>query len=130
MTALTRQARRLSGAALACALLFTSACGGDSTNTDSTNPTGSDPMAAFRTCMEKQGVTMPQGRGGPSGGPSGRPTARPSGATGDRPNNRPSMSAEQRKAMQACASLSPRRDDQRGPGPRGQGDNTPANAPE
>ncbi|WP_067481214.1 hypothetical protein [Actinomadura hibisca] len=120
MKALTRSGRRLGGAALACALLFTGACGGAKDEGDKSAPnTAGDPMVAFRSCMEKQGVTMPQGRGNrPSGRPSDAPTARPTDAPRQRPSNRPSMSAEQQKAMQACSSLAPQRNG-RGGGPGG-----------
>ncbi|MCO5994385.1 hypothetical protein [Actinoallomurus rhizosphaericola] len=116
--------RLLGGTAVAGTLLLGAACGGGKTSTQSGQQTGqgggpnAGAMSAYRQCMEKQGVTMPsRGPGGgpgmgapggrpsgnPSGMPSGRPTARPSG----RPSGMPSMSAAQKKAAQACASLRP-----------------------
>lgn len=108
--------RLFGGVAIAGTLLFTAACGGSGGSGGSTSSTqsgqpggqgngGNGPMAAYRACMQKQGVTMPSrgpgmGQGGP-GASGGRPTARPSGL--------PSMSAEQQKAAQACASLRPQR---------------------
>ncbi|MFC9971447.1 hypothetical protein ACFVH6_11195 [Spirillospora sp. NPDC127200] len=127
MKALTRRGHKLGGAVLACALLFTSACGGSEDEGGKNAPdTATDPMAAFRACMEKQGVTRPQGRGPgnrPSGRPSGAPTARPTDAPDQRPSGRPSMSAEQQKARQACSSLAPRRNG----GPANPGNNNGQN---
>ncbi|MQY06075.1 hypothetical protein [Actinomadura macrotermitis] len=83
-------------AVIAAALLLTASCGGD--KKPAQNGKGADQMAAFRSCMEKQGVKMPER------GQGGRPSGRPSG----RPTSRPSQSAAQQKAMQACASLRPK----------------------
>ena len=106
--------RLFGGAAIAGTLMLSAACGGSGDSGASGGGTsstqggqgsgGNDAMAAYRQCMQKQGVTMPSrapGGGGGNGGvrPSGRPTGRPSGM--------PSMSAKQQKAAQACASLRP-----------------------
>jgi hypothetical protein len=107
--------RLFGGAAVAGTLMLSVACGGSSggsggsgstSSTQSGGPQGgqgnggSDAMAAYRQCMQKQGVTMPSG--GPGGG-GGNGDVRPSG----RPSGMPSMSAAQQKAAQACASLRP-----------------------
>jgi hypothetical protein len=96
------KARPLGVTALAGALLFAAACGGNG-GTKAAAPktsTSADPRAAFRQCLQQHGVTLPNdGRRGQSGRPSGPPTARPS--------NLPSMSDSQRQALQACASLAP-----------------------
>ncbi|GAA3211645.1 hypothetical protein [Actinocorallia longicatena] len=97
--------------AVAGSLLLAAACGGSDSGSGSGGTSGDDPMAAFTACLKENGVTMPdRGQGGaggdgtrPTGRPSGQPTGRPSG----QPSGRPSMSAEQQKAMQACASLRP-----------------------
>ncbi|WP_106399098.1 hypothetical protein [Actinocorallia populi] len=104
--------RLSAGLVMAGTLLLASACGGDSGSGDG-GTTGTD-MSAFRDCLKKHGVSMPEGgRGGgrPSGGPtvrsSGARTDRPSGAPTGRPSGGPSMSTEMQAAMQACASLRP-----------------------
>jgi hypothetical protein len=112
-----RRTRLVAGMTIAGALLFTAACGGDKGGSGAGTPSGSaaaDPMAAYRQCLEKQGVTLPTGGGGgrrPSGAPTGRPSGAPSGVPGGRPSGfpsgRPSMSAAQQQAIQACASLAP-----------------------
>ncbi|QKW33226.1 hypothetical protein HUT06_03555 [Actinomadura sp. NAK00032] len=100
------------GAAL---LLLTAACGGGGSD----NPGAADPMASFRACLEKQGVKLPEG-GRPSGAPRTRPSDAPTNRPSGAPSNRPSRSAEEQKAMQACASLAPQRGEGRG-GPPGGG---------
>jgi hypothetical protein len=104
--------RRIGLMVAAGGVLLTSACGGGGNGNaaSSGKPSGgADPMAAFRSCMEKQGVKLPDrgGRGGP--GPSGRPSGRLSGPPSGAPRTRPSMSAAQQKAMKACSSLAPQR---------------------
>ncbi|MCD0448774.1 hypothetical protein LO762_06130 [Actinocorallia sp. API 0066] len=88
------------GLALAALLSLTTACGDDKT-------TGTGDFAAYQACLEEHGVTLPgpNGAGRPSGAPdgAGRPTDRPSGA----PGGMPTLSAEQQRAMQECASLRP-----------------------
>jgi hypothetical protein len=114
--------RLFGGTAVAGILLLSAACGG-SGDTSSTQGGqgngGNDAMAAYRQCMAKQGVTMPsRGPGGGNGGtrPSGQPSGQPSG----RPSGMPSMSAQQKKAAQVCASLRPQ-----GGGFGGQGSGNP-----
>ncbi|MWA02188.1 hypothetical protein F8568_017765 [Actinomadura sp. LD22] len=135
--------RLLGGLTVTGTLLLTAACGGGGgdgkANAGSTKAAGTDQMSAFRACLEKQGVTLPNrgnrpsgapsGRpsGAPSGGfggarPSGRPSGAPSGRASGRPTDRPTRSAAQQKAMQACASLAPQ-------GGRGGQFGPPGNAP-
>ena len=52
-------------------------------------------FAAYQSCLESHGVTLPQGR--PSGGNGG----------GTPPSGRPSFTAAQQKALDACADLRP-----------------------
>jgi hypothetical protein len=90
-------ARPLGVTALAGGLLLLAACGGGDGGTTAATPKTSasasaDPRAAFRQCLQQHGVTLPnQGGGAPSG----------------RPGQIPSVSASQRQALQACASLAP-----------------------
>jgi hypothetical protein len=95
--------RELTTVAAAASVLLAAACGGGKTASNGT-PTA-DPMAAFRACLQKQGVTMPDRTGRPTGRPSDRPSGRPSG----RPSDRPSRPAAEQKAMEACRSLAPNR---------------------
>ncbi|MFC0037294.1 PT domain-containing protein [Actinomadura rayongensis] len=111
--------RELTAVAAAASLLLAAACGDGKTASGGTP--SADPMAAFRACLQKQGVTMPDRTGRPPGRPSGRPTGRPSdrptgwpsGAPADRPTGRPSARpsrpAAEQKAMEACRSLAPNR---------------------
>lgn len=135
--------RLLGGLAVTGALLLTAACGGGDggkANASSGKSAGADQMSAFRACMEKQGVTMPDRGNRPSGAPSGRPSGAPSGGPGGappsgrpsgapsgrpsgRPADRPTRSAAQQKAMQACASLAPQ-------GGRGGWGGRPGNSPD
>jgi hypothetical protein len=111
--------RLFGGMAVVGTLLLSTACGGSGGSGGGTSSSqsgqnggqgngGNDAMAAYRACMQKQGVTMPgrgagKGPGGGGGASGGTPTARPTG----RPSGMPSMSAKQQKAAQACASLRP-----------------------
>lgn len=128
----TRIVRVAGGLTAAGALMFTVACGSAGTGSAASAGNASDPMAAFAECMSKQGVTLPNpgraGAGRPTDRPTDRPTGRPQagalngrqrGAPTARPTGRPSgmpsLSADQQKAMQTCASLRP----QGGPGGQG-----------
>ncbi|ROO88833.1 PT repeat-containing protein [Actinocorallia herbida] len=99
------------GLALAGVLACTAACGGDEA-TDGGTQNGGD-FTAFQECLEKNGVSMPQGGGmggggqRPSGAPTGRPSDRPTDMPSGQPTGRPSMSAEQQAAFQECSSLMP-----------------------
>jgi hypothetical protein len=103
--------RLFGGAAIAGTLMLSTACGSSGGSGGGTSSTqggqgsgGNDAMAAYRQCMQKQGVTMPsRAPGGGSGNSGVRPSGRPTG----RPSGMPSMSAAQQKAAQACASLRP-----------------------
>ncbi|HEX6468922.1 MAG TPA: hypothetical protein VF069_07470 [Streptosporangiaceae bacterium] len=116
--------RSLAVVALAGGLLSVAACGGGdggaaaapktSAPTTGASKTGTpaDPRAAFRQCLQQHGVTLPsrprpgatdRPTGRATGGPTGRPTGRPRGPLG----GLPSLSAGQRQAFQACASLAP-----------------------
>ncbi|GGU03179.1 hypothetical protein GCM10010177_73230 [Actinomadura citrea] len=84
-------------------------------------PGGAPPSARASDRPSGAPTTRPSGApGGPrSGRPSGAPTGRPDGLpTGSRPSgvptDRPTRSAAEQKAMQACASLAPRRGNGRG----------------
>ncbi len=70
-----------------------------------TTPSGSANVSAYQSCLQSHGVSFPQGA--PSGGTNGgSPPA--GGIGGGAPGSgRPSISAAQRKAFQACASLQP-----------------------
>jgi hypothetical protein len=112
--------RLFGGAAIVGTLMLSAACGGSggggTSSTQKGQGNGGDnAMAAYRQCMQKQGVTMPSGGPGgggnggvrPSGRPSGQPSGQPSGRPSGRPSGMPSMSDKQKKAAQACASLRP-----------------------
>jgi hypothetical protein len=76
------------------AVMFTAACGGGGTSA-SQSPGGTaksspNTQAGFAECLRQHGITRPTGQ------PSGRPQGQ-----------RPSMSPEQRTAMEACRSLRP-----------------------
>ncbi len=128
--------RRILGVlAVGGVLLLSTACGnGDTTTAGPDKSAAADPMASFRACLEKQGVTLPNGGpaagGTPPSAPPTRPTDAPSthptdaptthpGAPGpgrptNAPTQRPTRSAAEQKAMQTCASLAPQR--RNGPG--------------
>jgi hypothetical protein len=107
--------RSLAVIALAGGLLSVAACGGGGGGTVAAAPKTSasaDPRAAFRQCLQQHGVTLPdRPRSGATGRPTGRPGGAPSGAPSGRPRGPlgglPSLSAGQRQAFQACASLAP-----------------------
>lgn len=114
------KARSAGVTALAGGLLFVAACGGGSGGTTAAAPKTSgsaNPMAAFRQCLQQHGVTLPnnlgrRGQRGPASGqpsapPSGQPSGQPTRRPGGPPSGFPSMSASQRQAVQACASLAP-----------------------
>lgn len=64
------------------------------TTTTASAASASKGFAAYQSCLESHGVTLPQGR--PSGGNGGAP-----------PSGRPSFTAAQQKALDACADLRP-----------------------
>ena len=70
-----------------------------------TTPSGSANFSAYQSCLQSHGVSFPQGA--PSGGTNGG--SPPSGGIGGGApgSGRPSISAAQRGAFQACASLQP-----------------------
>jgi len=78
------------GAVVLTAILATAGCGASSSSSGS----GTSQNSAFRQCLERHGVTPPQGR--PSGG-TGVPHPRPTG----------SAAGSFRQAMQACGGSFP-----------------------
>jgi hypothetical protein len=105
-----RPAAAVAGAIVAGAVL--AACGGGSGTSGSTpaaaaaSPTStSNNAAAYRTCLEQHGVTLPSrapGQGRPSGGTGGGGGGFFGGGGGGF-----SASPQMQAAMQACASLRP-----------------------
>jgi len=95
--------------------------------TTGTTPLGSANFSAYQSCLQSHGVSFPQG--GPSGGTNGgSPPA--GGIGGGAPGSgRPSISAAQRKAFQACASLQPSGGGLGGGGGFGGGGATNSNSP-
>ncbi len=107
---------------LACALVV-SACGSTSTaspqassssgTTTTGTSTNSGGFAAYRNCLQQQGVTLPQrggfggGRGGGGGGGFGGGGGQGTGPTGPAGGGRPTLTPAQQKAYAACASLRP-----------------------
>ena len=136
----------LSTSGIALALLALAGCGGSSTASDSTSaaagaasgaaaPSGATAsngrpdFTAYRDCMSKNGVTLPDfGQGGqrPSGAPSAFPSGAPAGAPGaggpgaGGPGGFPLPAGGDQatfdKAQQACASVRPQFGNGRGPG--------------
>jgi hypothetical protein len=84
------------GAVLLTAALATAGCGASSSSSGS-GTSQNTSQSAFRQCLERHGVTPPQGR--PSGG-TGVPHARPTG----------SASGSFRQALQACGGSFPGHD--------------------
>ena len=135
----------LSTSGVALALLTLAACGGSGSASESssapaaagsaaaasgaTAPNGQPDFTAYRDCMSKNGVTLPDfGQGGqrPSGAPTAFPGGPPSGApgaggpgaggAGGFPLPAGVDQATFDKAQQACASLRPQFGNGRGPG--------------
>jgi hypothetical protein len=105
------------------------ACGGgsapsaaaDTTPTTAAGATAATNFQAYRDCLSKHGVTLPQGGGGPGAGAGG--TAPVGGAGGARPTPSPPPGVDQATfdaAQTACASLRPAG----GPGGAGSGGRT------
>ncbi|MFG1849982.1 hypothetical protein [Micromonospora carbonacea] len=143
---LSGRGRLLATALTVAALALSTACAGTD---DAAAPAGDDgqggqnAFAAYRDCLQDNGVTLPSGGARPSGfptaRPSGFPTARPSGLRSARPSARPDASAGAgrggpglgrpdgvdeatwEKAQQACASVRP----SGGPGARPGGSGAP-----
>jgi hypothetical protein len=88
---LTRLSHRpgVLGAVVLTAALAAAGCGAGSS---SSSGSGTSPNSAFRQCLERHGVTPPQG--GPFGGGGGTGTPRP------RPTG--SAAGSFRQAVQAC----------------------------
>ena len=117
----------LTGTALV--LLAVSACGGSATTDASTSAAAAAPSAtasagaaggpgadfcAYRDCMSKNGVTLPdfgqrrdQSGSAPAGAPSGVPSGGPAGGAGGFPLPAGVDQATFDKAQAACASLRP-----------------------
>ena len=85
------------GAVLLTAALATAGCGASSTSSGSGTSQNTSQSSAFRQCLERHGVTPPQGR--PSGG-TGVPHPRPTGSAG----------GSFRQALQACGGSFPGHD--------------------
>jgi hypothetical protein len=77
------------GAVVLTAVLAVSGCGASSSSSGPGTSQNASQNSAFRQCLERHGVTSPQGR--PSGG-TGAPHPQPTG----------SASSSFRQAMQAC----------------------------
>ncbi|WP_327065486.1 hypothetical protein [Kitasatospora sp. NBC_01302] len=109
--------RTVGAAALLAAGLLLTGCSSSSTTASaasakpsasaSADGKGSQAMAAYASCLQQHGVTMPTGR--PSGHPSGRPSGAPGGGGGGGGFYGGGASADSTRqaAMQACASLRP-----------------------
>jgi hypothetical protein len=82
------------GAVVLTAALATAGCGASSSSSGSGTSQNTSQSSAFRQCLERHGVTPPQGR--PSGG-TGVPHPRPTG----------SAAGSFRQAMQACGGSFP-----------------------
>ncbi|MFJ4407065.1 hypothetical protein [Streptomyces sp. NPDC088910] len=85
---------------------------------------GAQDMAAYRDCLSQHGVKLPSFSGRPSDRASGRPSGRPSGGFGGGSGGFGGFGGESadpatQKAMEACASLRPQFNGQRGGGPGG-----------
>ncbi|MFI7438094.1 hypothetical protein [Micromonospora haikouensis] len=135
---LSGRGRLLATALTVVALALSTACAGTD---DAAAPAGDDgqdgqnAFAAYRDCLQDNGVTLPSG----GARPSGFPTARPSELPSARPSARPDASAGAgrggpgmgrpdgvdeatwEKAQQACASVRP----SGGPGARPGGSGAP-----
>ena len=82
-----------------------------STATTASAASASKSFAAYQSCLESHGVTLPQGR--PSGG----------NGNGTPPSGRPSITPAQQKALDACADLRPTGAGGFGPGGGANSDN-------
>jgi hypothetical protein len=94
------------GAVMLTAALAVTGCGASSSSSSSSSGSGTSQNAsqnsAFRQCLERHGVTLPQGR--PSGG-TGTPHPRPTGTLHPRPTGSAAGSFGQ--AAQACGGSLP-----------------------
>ncbi|MFF7636828.1 hypothetical protein ACFZB9_27300 [Kitasatospora sp. NPDC008050] len=121
--------RTVGAAALLAAGLLLTGCSSSSTTASTASATsaapsasaggkGSQAMAAYASCLQQHGVTMPTGR--PSGHPSGRPSGAPGGGGGGGGFfGGGSPDPARQAAMQACASLRPQGGQGRGGGAGG-----------